>query len=65
MKEIHILSIPGSRRSPEEGIDYPLQYSWASLACLECKESTCNSGELRLVIGLGRSPEVGHDDPLK
>ena len=24
-------SIPGSRRSPGEGIDYPLQYSWASL----------------------------------
>ena len=24
-------SILGSRRSPGEGIDYPLQYSWASL----------------------------------
>ena len=24
-------SIPGSGRSPEEGISYPLQYSWASL----------------------------------
>ena len=24
-------SIPGSRRSPGEGIDYPLQYSWAFL----------------------------------
>ena len=23
--------VPGSRRSPEEGIGYPLQYSWASL----------------------------------
>ena len=23
--------IPGSERSPEEGIGYPLQYSWASL----------------------------------
>ena len=23
--------IPGSGRSPAEGIDYPLQYSWASL----------------------------------
>ena len=23
--------IPGSGRSPEEGIGYPLQYSWASL----------------------------------
>ena len=25
-------SIPGSGRSPGEGIGYPLQYSWASLA---------------------------------
>ena len=24
-------SIPGSGRSPGEGINYPLQYSWASL----------------------------------
>ena len=24
-------SIPGSGRSPAEGISYPLQYSWASL----------------------------------
>ena len=24
-------SIPGSGRSAGEGIDYPLQYSWASL----------------------------------
>ena len=24
-------SIAGSRRSPREGIGYPLQYSWASL----------------------------------
>ena len=24
-------SIPGSGRSPEKGIGYPLQYSWASL----------------------------------
>ena len=24
-------SIPGSERSAGEGIDYPLQYSWASL----------------------------------
>ena len=25
-------SIPGSRRASGEGIDYPLQYSWTSLA---------------------------------
>ena len=34
-------SIPESRRSPGEGIGYPLQYSWASLVvqlviCLQC-----------------------------
>jgi len=34
--------IPGSGRSPGEGIGYPLQYSWASLVakmvkeCLQC-----------------------------
>ena len=35
-------SIPGSGRSPGEGIGYPVQYSWASLVaqlvriCLQC-----------------------------
>ena len=35
--------IPGSGRCPEEGLGYPLQYSWASLVaqmakiCLQCK----------------------------
>ena len=27
----HLNLIPGSGRSPGEGISYPLQYSWASL----------------------------------
>ena len=30
-------SIPGSRRSPEEGIGYPFQYSWASLVAQRVK----------------------------
>ena len=30
-------SIPGSGISAEEGIDYPLQYSWASLVALLVK----------------------------
>ena len=40
--------IPGSRRSPGEGIGYPLQYSWASLmaqilkSCLQCRRSGFN-----------------------
>ena len=28
---------PGWGRSPEEGIDYPLQYSWASLVAQQVK----------------------------
>ena len=48
-------TIPGSERSPGEGIGYPLQYSWASLVaqmeriCLQCRRP-----------GLGRSPGGGH-----
>ena len=30
-------SIPGSRSSSEEGIGYPLQYSWASLVAQSVK----------------------------
>ena len=30
-------SIPGSRRSSEEGIDLPLQYSWASMVVQKVK----------------------------
>ena len=32
-------SIPGSGRSPGEGIGYPLQYSWASLVAQMVKNS--------------------------
>ena len=31
-------SIPGSGRSPGEGIGYPLQYSWASLVAQMVKK---------------------------
>ena len=31
-------SIPGSGRSPAEGIGYPLQYSWASLVAQTVKD---------------------------
>ena len=44
---------PGSGRSPGEGIGYPLQYSWASLAWSAGKESACNVGDL------------GWEDPLE
>ena len=29
------------------------------------KESTCNAGDLGLILGLGRSPGGGHDNPLQ
>ena len=32
-------SIPGSGRSPDEGISYPLQNSWASLVAQTVKNS--------------------------
>ena len=49
--------IPGSGRSPGEGIDYPLQYSWASLGA-------------QLVTNLPAIQEIwvqslGWEDPLE
>ena len=29
------------------------------------KESTCNAGDLGLILGLGRSPRGGHGNPLQ
>ena len=62
-------SIPGSGRSPGEGIGYPLQYSWASLMAQMVK----NLPAMRetwvlspsLIPGLGRSPGGGHGNPLQ
>ena len=56
--------IPGSGRSPGEGIGYPLQYSWASRGSVS-KESAHNAGDLGLTPGLGRSPGGGHGNPLQ
>ena len=36
--------IPGSRRSPGEGIGYPLQYSWASLVAQLVKKPSAGIG---------------------
>ena len=52
-------SIPGSERSPGEGIGYLLQSS-AYLVI----ESACNEGDLGLIPGLARSLGVGHGNPL-
>ena len=57
--------IPGSGRSPAEGIGYPLQYSWASLLAQLVKKSACNVGDLGLIPGLGRFPEEGKGYPLQ
>ena len=48
--------IPGSRRSPGEGIGYPLHYSWASLGGSDGNESICNAGDPSLIPGSRRSP---------
>ena len=59
-------SIPGSGRSPGEGIGYPLQYSWASLMAQIVKNlRTENVGNLGLITGLGRSPGEGKGYPLQ
>ena len=53
-------SIPGSARSPGEGIGYPLQCSWASLVAQLVKNLPAVWGDLGSIPGLGRSPgEVG------
>ena len=56
-------SIPGSGRSPGEGIGYPLQYS-VFLCGSDSKESACHAGDLGSVSGLGRSSGYGNGYPL-
>ena len=51
-------SIPGSGRSPGEGIGYPLQYAWASLVA-QLVKNVCNVGDLGLISGLVRCPGEG------
>ena len=53
--------IPGSGRSPGEGIGNPLQYSGGS----EGEESTCNAGDLSSIPALGRYPGGGCGNPLQ
>ena len=49
-------SIPGSGRSPGEGLGYPLQYSWASLVAQLVKNPPAMWVDLGSIPGLGRSP---------
>ena len=57
--------IPGLRRSPGEGIGYPLQYSWASLMAQLGKETACTVGDLGLILGLERCPGEGNSNPFQ
>ena len=56
--------IPGSGRSPGEGIVYPLQYSWASLAAQTVRNLPAMQ-ETWVIPGLGRSPGEGHGNPFQ
>ena len=57
-------SIPGSGRSPREGIGYPLQYSRASLVA-QLVENAYNVGDPGSIPGLGRSPGEGKGYPIQ
>ena len=50
-------SIPGSGRSPGEGMGYPLQYSWASLGA-QLVKSPPAVWEIWV-------PSLGWEDPLR
>ena len=47
-------------RSVGEGIDYPLQYSWAFLVAQLVNNPPAIDGDLGLIPGLGRSPGEGN-----
>ena len=57
--------IPGSGRSPGEGIGYPFQYSWASFVAQLVKTPSAMQADLGLIPGLGRSPGEGKGYPLQ
>ena len=57
--------IPGSGKSPEEGIDYPLPVFLGFPGGSVSKEPTCDTGELGSIPGLGRSRGGGHGNPIQ
>ena len=57
--------IPGLRRSPGEGIDYSLQYPWASLMAQMVKNPSAICENLGSTRGLGGSPGGGCGNPLQ
>ena len=59
-------SIPGSGRSPGEGMDrLPTPVFLGFLGGSDGKEFTCNSGGLGSIPGLERFPGGGHGNPLQ
>ena len=56
-------SIPGSGRSPGEGVTYPVFMDFPGGS--DSKESTCNVGDLGLIHGSGRSSGGGHGNLLQ
>ena len=58
-------SIPGSGRSPGDGIGYPLQYFWGYPGGSVGKESACNVRDPGLIPGSGRSPGGRHGNPIQ
>ena len=58
-------SIPGSGKSPGDGIGYPLQYSWASLVAQLVKNPLAMRENPGSIPGSGRSPGGGHGNPLQ
>ena len=57
--------IPGLGRSPGERIDYPFQYSWASLVAQTVKNLPAMLENLNSITGLGRSPGGRHGSSLQ
>ena len=57
-------SIPGSGRFLGEGIGYQTSVFLGFPGGSDGKKSACNTGNLGLICGLGRSPGEGHGNPL-
>ena len=58
-------SIPGSGSSPEEGIGYSLQYSWASLMAQKVKNPPAMQETWVWSLGWEGPLEGGHGNPLQ
>jgi len=57
--------IPGSGRSPGEGIGYPTPVFLGFPGGSDGKEFTCSVGDLGSIPGLGSFPGGGHGNPLQ